>query len=140
MSLTHRPDTSLSHDLIRGLKCRCPNCGEGKLFKSYLKVNNECPVCHEEFHHHRADDMPAYYVILIVGHIIVTLALSVEFHYHPAYWIHLTLWLPSTVILSLLLLQPIKGAVTALQWRTGMHGFKQSKQIRDENLLKQSLK
>lgn len=124
--------TKASHDLLLGFKGRCPNCGEGKMFKSYLKIVDNCAHCNEELHHHRADDLPAYYVILIVGHIIVTLALSVETHYHPAYWVHIALWLPSTVLLALLLLQPIKGAIAALQWRMGMHGFKASKQLRDE--------
>lgn len=125
---------------MTGFKSRCPNCEKGKLFTSYLKVAHECPECREEFHHHRADDLPAYYVIMIVGHIIVTLALSVEAHYHPAYWIHLILWTPSTIILALLLLQPIKGAITALQWRMGMHGFKHAKLLRDQNLSETSAK
>lgn len=122
---------TLSQKLLLGFKGKCPNCSEGKMFESYLKIKHSCGDCGEEFHHHRADDLPAYYVILIVGHIIVTAALSVEFKYHPSYLTHLAIWLPSTVILSLLLLQPIKGAITALQWHTGMHGFKHAKASRD---------
>jgi len=123
---------SFSQDFVNGLKCRCPKCGEGKLFKSYLKVVDQCPACHEEFHHHRADDLPAYFVILIVGHIVVTAATAVETSFIPPYWVHLALWIPITVILSLLLLQPVKGAAVAIQWRMGMHGFKKSKDLRDE--------
>ncbi|PZP56826.1 MAG: hypothetical protein DI586_02425 [Micavibrio aeruginosavorus] len=122
---------SLSEPLSRGFKGNCPSCGEGRIFESFLKVRHSCTHCGEELHHHRADDLPAYYVILIVGHIIVTAALSVEFKYHPSYWVHLAIWLPLTVTLSLLLLQPIKGAITALQWHTGMHGFKHAKALRD---------
>lgn len=125
---TESQTTPLANHLALGLKGLCANCGKGRLFKSYLKIVDECPECHEEWHHHRADDLPAYYVILIVGHIIVTLALAVETHFHPEYWVHLALWLPLTVILSLILLQPIKGATAALQWRMGMHGFKNRKQ------------
>jgi len=93
------------------------------MFCAYLKVANHCPICGEMFHHHRADDAPAYFVILIVGHIVVPLALAIELAYRPSYWIQFAFWLPATVALALLLLQPVKGAIVALQWAYRMHGF-----------------
>ena len=114
----------------RGFRGRCPACGEGRLFGSFLKVNEACSECGEELHHHRADDFPAYLVIVIVGHIVVPLVLAVETHLAPSYWIHLALWLPLTLGLSLALLQPIKGAVVAVQWFLGMHGFEPAKLAR----------
>jgi uncharacterized protein (DUF983 family) len=116
--------------LWRGLTGRCPNCGEGKMFRAFLKVKDRCDVCAEEFHHHRADDFPAYIVIVIVGHLVVPLILHVEMAYEPAYWIHALMFLPLTLALSLLLIQPVKGAVVALQWHAGMHGFEESKKLR----------
>ena len=62
--------------IFRGLRGRCPNCGEGKIFRAFLKVADECPACHEPLHHHRADDFPAYVVIVIVGHVVVPLVLE----------------------------------------------------------------
>ena len=62
----------------RGFFGRCPNCGKGKIFRAFLKVADRCPACDEALHHHRADDAPAYFVILIVGHVVVPLALVVE--------------------------------------------------------------
>jgi uncharacterized protein (DUF983 family) len=109
--------------VLRGLRGRCPSCGEGRLFRAFLKVNDACPACHETLHHHRADDAPAYFVILIVGHLVVPLALAVETAYTLPYWLHFSLWAPLTLGLSLLLLQPIKGAIVALQWAYRMHGF-----------------
>jgi uncharacterized protein (DUF983 family) len=109
--------------LLRGWGGRCPNCGEGRLFRAFLKVADECPVCQEELHHHRADDAPAYFVILIVGHLVVPLALAVETIFELPYWQHALLWLPLTLGLALALLQPIKGAIVALQWACRMHGF-----------------
>jgi uncharacterized protein (DUF983 family) len=109
--------------LLRGFRGRCPNCGEGRLFRAFLKVVDRCPVCHEEFHHQRADDAPAYFVILIVGHLVVPLALAVETTYALPFWIHMAVWIPLTFALSLLLLQPIKGAIVAFQWAHRMHGF-----------------
>ncbi len=109
--------------LLRGLRGRCPNCGQGRLFRAFLKVADECPVCHEPFHHHRADDAPAYFVILIVGHLVVPLALAIEIEYALPYWLHAVLWTPLTLGLALALLQPIKGAIVAVQWAYRMHGF-----------------
>ena len=97
------------------------------MFRAFLKVADRCEACGEELHHHRADDFPAYLVIVIVGHLVVPLILHVEMAYEPAYWIHAAIFLPMTVLLSLLLIQPMKGLVVALQWRAGMHGFEQSK-------------
>ena len=57
--------------LKRGFRGRCPRCGEGKLFRAFLKVDNACSVCGQDFTPHRADDLPAYLVIVIVGHIVV---------------------------------------------------------------------
>jgi uncharacterized protein (DUF983 family) len=107
----------------RGLRGRCPHCGEGRLFRAFLKVVDHCDVCGEALHHHRADDAPAYFVILIVGHIVVPLALAVEVAFEPPYLVHLALWLPLTVGLALGLLQPIKGAIVGWQWAHYMHGF-----------------
>jgi uncharacterized protein (DUF983 family) len=109
--------------LLRGWRGRCPNCGEGRLFHTFLKVADECPACHQHLHHHRADDAPAYFVILIVGHLVVPLALAVETAYELPYWLHALLWVPLTLGLALALLQPIKGAIVALQWANRMHGF-----------------
>jgi uncharacterized protein (DUF983 family) len=107
----------------RGFRGRCPRCGEGKLFRAFLKTANNCSVCGLDFTPHRADDLPAYLVIVIVGHIVVPIALSIETHFSPPVWLQLATYLPLTLILSLLLLQPVKGAVVGLQWALRMHGF-----------------
>src|SRR5438067_10209914 len=109
--------------LKRGLRCRCPRCGEGKLFRAFLKVADHCAVCALDFSPHRADDLPAYLVIIIVGHIVVPLALMIETNFAPAVWLQLSIYLPLTLILSLALLQPVKGAVVGVQWALRMHGF-----------------
>jgi uncharacterized protein (DUF983 family) len=109
--------------MLRGWRGRCPHCGEGRLFRAFLKVADACPVCHEDLHHHRADDAPAYFVILIVGHLVVPLALAVEAEYALPYWMHAVLWLPLTLGLALFLLPRIKGAIVGFQWAQRMHGF-----------------
>ena len=79
--------------------------------------------CGEALHHHRADDAPPYFTIVIVGHVIVGLLLAVEMAYRPPLWLHAALWLPLTVLLALLLLPVIKGTLVGLQWALLMHGF-----------------
>ena len=93
------------------------------MFRSFLKVADACPSCGEALHHHRADDAPPYFTIIIVGHVVVGGILILEKLVQPASWVHMVLWLPLTVILSLLLLPPIKGALVGLQWALRMHGF-----------------
>ena len=107
----------------RGFRGRCPRCGEGKLFRAFLKTADNCAVCGLDFTPHRADDLPAYLVIVIVGHIVVPLALSIETNYAPPVALQLAIYLPVTLIASLALLQPVKGAVVGLQWAFRMHGF-----------------
>jgi uncharacterized protein (DUF983 family) len=109
--------------LRRGLRGRCPRCGEGKLFRAFLKVDDHCLVCGQDFTPHRADDLPAYLVIVIVGHIVVPTILMVETGFAPSVALQLSIYLPLTLILSLLLLQPVKGAVVGVQWALRMHGF-----------------
>ena len=109
--------------LKRGFRGRCPRCGQGKLFRAYLKVANDCSACGLDFTPHRADDLPAYLVIVIVGHLVVPTALWIETDYSPPVWLQLSIYLPLTLVLSLLLLQPVKGAVVGLQWALRMHGF-----------------
>src|SRR6204780_3150831 len=107
----------------RGFRGRCPRCGEGKLFRAFLKVDNNCSVCGLDFTPHRADDLPAYLVIVIVGHIVVPTALLIETNYSPPVALQLAIYLPFTLVASLLLLQPVKGAVVGMQWALRMHGF-----------------
>jgi len=96
------------------------------MFTSFLKVADHCPACGEELFHQRADDFPAYLDILLVGHTVVPLALLVEAEYAPAMWLQVAAWVPLTIGLSLGLLQPLKGAIVAMQWFGGMHGFVRS--------------
>jgi uncharacterized protein (DUF983 family) len=116
--------------LWRGFRGRCPRCGEGRIFRAFLKVNDACPNCGEELHHHRADDFPAYLVIAIVGHILVPIVLAVETHIAPPVGVSMALWPTLALGMALSLLQPVKGAVIAVQWHGGMHGFDDAKKRR----------
>jgi uncharacterized protein (DUF983 family) len=120
----------------RGFCGKCPNCGEGRLFGRFLKVTDQCAECGEDYTPQRADDFPAYCVVVFVGHLVVGLVLTTEVMFAPPFWVELMIWLPITSLLSLVLLQPTKGAIVGLQWETGMHGFYRSKRVRDLARLK----
>lgn len=107
----------------KGIGCRCPRCGEGKLFHRFLKVIPNCASCGEPLHHHRADDMPPYIAIVIVGHILIGVMLHLEMTMVVAPWVYFATLVPLAVILPLVLLPSIKGAVVGLQWANRMHGF-----------------
>lgn len=107
-----------------GFRGRCPACGEGQMFYKYLKVNDCCPACGEELHHHRADDAPPYFTILIVAHVVGAAMLWVEERNDALdIWIHAMIWPTLTLALVLVLLPRLKGALIAYQWALRMHGF-----------------
>jgi uncharacterized protein (DUF983 family) len=93
------------------------------MFYAFLKVADKCPSCSEELHHHRADDAPPYFTMMIVGHIIVPALLVVEKVWRPELWLHAAIWLPATLILTFALMPGVKGSIVGLQWANRMHGF-----------------
>ena len=108
----------------RGCAGKCPSCGKGKMFRAYLKVNDTCPVCDTPLHHHRADDAPPYLTILVVGHLVGFLMLSVEtWNDTLPIWLHAVVWPTLALVLCLALLPVFKGGLIAYQWALRMHGF-----------------
>lgn len=106
----------------RGFGCRCPACGRGRVFAGYLKTVGACTRCGEQLGQIRADDIPPYVTILLVGHIVVPLVLLVEQNYAPSLLLQLLLWPALTLVLTLTLLRPVKGAVVGLIWALRLRG------------------
>ncbi len=119
--------------LLRGWKGRCPACGNGKILFRYLKVVDHCPTCRQALHHQRADDAPPYFTILIVGHLLVPVLITVDRLYRPELWIMLATGGLLTVGLVLYLLPRVKGALVSLQWAKYMHGFGDSPEMEPES-------
>jgi uncharacterized protein (DUF983 family) len=109
--------------MYRGFQQKCPCCGVGQVMSSFMKVTDHCGHCATELHHHRADDLPPYLTIMIVGHIVVPLLLLVEKVWRPDLWIHAMIWLPLTLVMTLWLMPRVKGAVVGLQWALQLDGF-----------------
>lgn len=100
----------------RGLRGRCPRCGEGRLFQGFLSLRPACEHCGLDYTFADAGDGPAVFVILIGGALVVFAALLTEVVYQPPYWVHAALWLPLILIVTLAPLRPIKGLMIALQY------------------------
>lgn len=117
------PHRDVWQAMKRGWGQKCPSCGDGALYWKYLKVSDQCTKCGTELFHHRADDAPPYFVMMITAHVIVGGILMTEKLFSPPVWAELAVWLPVTVVLSLWLLPRVKGTLIAYQWALRMHGF-----------------
>jgi uncharacterized protein (DUF983 family) len=106
----------LGSAISRGLRGRCPQCGEGRLFSGFLGLRPRCDKCGLDFDFADAGDGPAIFVILIGGFIVVFAALIVEVLYRPPFWLHAALWLPLILLVTLLPLRLIKGLLIDLQF------------------------
>lgn len=104
-----------------GLSCRCPRCGEGPLFAGYLTLRDRCPQCGLDYSFADPADGPAFFVMSIVGLFVTGGALIVEIFFAPPYWVHAILWLPLAIVLTLVLLRPLKATLIALQYVHGTH-------------------
>lgn len=99
-----------------GLTGRCPRCGKGRLFKGFLALQPACENCGLDLAFADSGDGPAFFVMSVVGFVVVGGALAVEILYKPPYWVHAALWLLLAFAMTLLLLRPFKGVLVALQY------------------------
>lgn len=113
------PATSFWTSISRGLRNRCPVCGQGRIFAGYLRVVDQCNVCAAPLGLLRADDAPPYIVLFLVGHLLLPPVLWVERAYMPPIWLHMVVWLPAFAIICTLLLRPIKGGIVGWMSRLG---------------------
>jgi uncharacterized protein (DUF983 family) len=110
---THHPPLS---PFRTGLACRCPRCGNGRLFEGFLGVRPRCEACGLDYAFADSGDGPAVFVIFLAGMIVVGSALIVELLYEPPLWLHALLWAPLILATTLLPLRPMKGLMIALQY------------------------
>lgn len=113
------PDEKLptwSESAIRGIACRCPRCGRGKLYGGFLNLRPSCESCGLDYAFIDTGDGPAVFIIMIAGAIVVAAALIVEVKYQPPFWLHAVLWLPLILATTLLPLRAMKSLLIALQY------------------------
>ena len=107
---------TVTQSALRGLACKCPRCGNGKLYAGFLNMRPGCEACGLDYAFIDAGDGPAVFVIMIAGAIVVTAALITEVKYQPPFWVHALLWLPLTLAVTLWPLRAIKSLLIALQF------------------------
>lgn len=101
---------------LRGLNQRCPDCGQGRIYRGYLKIAPTCEACGHNLGAYKADDGPAYFTILIVGHLIVAPLFFFPIVWETSPWIVLPVSLVGLTTLILLLLPRVKGAFVGALW------------------------
>ena len=117
------PD-SLKAAVLRGVRGQCPRCGNAHMFVRYLKPDPLCPSCGQDWTLHQADDFPPYVAIFVAGHVLAPVLIALSIADVLPMWGEMTIALVLAAAMLFALLQPSKGAIIALQWWMGMHGFK----------------
>lgn len=113
--------------MLRGAKGSCPRCGETRLFLRFLKPVLHCEHCGQDWSLQRADDFPAYVSIFLTGHLLIPFIGVLLLAYELSATTVMAILMPAAVVMLIAFLQPAKGAVIAMQWWHGMHGFKQER-------------
>ena len=114
--MTDDTSPTVTQSAIRGLACRCPRCGKGKLYAGFLDLRPNCEACGLDYAFIDAGDGPAIFIIMLAGAIVVTAALIVEVKYQPPFWLHAVLWGPLILVVTLLPLRLLKGLLIVLQY------------------------
>lgn len=109
--------------IFRGARGRCPRCNDAKLFRRFLKPIAACSRCLQDWTHQQADDFPAYVSILLTGHIMAPVIIALIRDTALSLAALAAIIILSMLALMIVLLQPAKGAIIALQWWFGIHGF-----------------
>ena len=103
---------------VAALRCRCPRCGEGPLYKGLLTVRERCPVCDLDLRQADTGDGPTVFVMFFLSILVVGAGVWVEFTFSPPLWVHVVLWPVPTLVLAVLIMRPAKALMVALQYRT----------------------
>lgn len=107
---------TLSQAIVRGITCKCPRCGSGRLFAGYVRLRPSCETCGLDYAFTDPGDGPAVFIILFAGFLVVAAALIVEVKYQPPFWVHAALWIPAVLATTLIPLRSMKSLLIALQY------------------------
>lgn len=110
---------SLLEAALNGIRCKCPNCGRGRLFRAYLKPVDSCEACGMEWSEVRADDGPAWLTILLVGHVVVPVVILLTANQWMPDWANISLSILLAGLLTFVFLPVAKGIFIAAIWTLG---------------------
>ena len=108
--------TSTEVVLKYGLRCRCPECGTGRLFKGFLTLAPKCEVCGLDYSFADPADGPAFFVMMIMGVPATAFGVWFELAFEPAVWLHLVTTLPFMLLTCVPPIRPLKGMLVASQY------------------------
>lgn len=108
------PPTPLLLSAAKGL---CPRCGAQTLFASPVRFADHCRMCGLDYQQFNVGDGPAAFLTMIVGGLVLTLALVLEFTVHPPLVVHILLWPALTVALVVGSLRLAKAMLLILEYR-----------------------
>src|SRR3954470_7536708 len=114
--MPHDTLPSVLQSALRGLACKCPRCGKGRLYAGFLTLRPACGHCGLDYAFIDSGDGPGVFIIMIAGAIVVGAALIVEVKSQPPFWLHAALWLPLILATTLLPLRSMKSLLIALQY------------------------
>ncbi len=99
------------------LACRCPRCGDGKLFHGAIELNEACPACGLDLSDSDVGDGFVVPILIVLGAIIVTAAFIVDSRYAPPLWVHALIWPALTIVLALLMTRWLKAFLVVQHFR-----------------------
>ena len=96
---------------------KCPRCGSGRLYAGILKLAPVCTACGLDLAKYDQGDGPAAFAIFFVGFVVTGGALWLELAYQAPYWVHMVIWPPVILILTLVSVRLLKSWLVAAQFR-----------------------
>lgn len=108
----------LAQPVLRGAVLGlCPRCGARSMFHRVASFCPRCPKCDLDYSSFDVGDAAAPFLIFLVGAVVVVGAIWLELSQSPPWWVHVVIWLPLTIGLTVLLLRIAKGMLLALEYK-----------------------
>jgi uncharacterized protein (DUF983 family) len=95
----------------------CPECGAKTMFAGPARFADRCGNCGLDYAGFNVGDGPAALLTLVIGALIIVLAIIVDMAFRPPFWVHVLIWVPVTVALTIWSLRVAKGALLASEHR-----------------------
>ncbi|WP_027172672.1 DUF983 domain-containing protein [Methylobacterium sp. 10] len=99
-----------------GLRCRCPRCGEGRLFDGFITLKPGCEACGLDYGFADPADGPAFFIMMSMAFPVTAFGIWLELSYDPPLWLHAVLTLPLLLLACVPIIRPLKGLFIASQY------------------------
>jgi uncharacterized protein (DUF983 family) len=99
----------------------CPDCGAKTLFSRVTRFADTCATCGVNFSRYNVGDGPAAFLIMGVGALILAGAILLHLTLAPPFWVHVVLWVPLTIGLTVAGLRVAKAVLLIIEHRKQAH-------------------